>query len=224
MLEEIERKKGLNCPYCCIYALFDFCELRKKGSIEIRDAMCPHCNKTIVEVREVSYTSKSKLLGGIERLKNYGEWTSVWPNIKVLCNDEKIPIEVRDDLNNANSIVDISPDAAAGLVRRALEQVLKKYLKLSGKRLIDLISSSESLLHPKSFRLLDSLREYGNFGTHLKEDVVDREFLLVTKDEAVFSINVLKGFIEEEFVHKSKVDEMLQQLEQKKQRRDKKID
>ena len=62
-----------------------------------------------------------------------GSGEMVWPKERVICSDVRIPQEIREDLNRASQYVDISPDAAAGLVRRSLERLLRKYLTLSGR-------------------------------------------------------------------------------------------
>lgn len=218
-LEEAMRKDKFKCPYCCVYALFQFKESRNLSSEEIRESNCPSCGRAVVQIRELNWTVTPRPLGGgLESKQHPGKWIIVWPKIRLCCSDERIPSEIRDDLNRANSIFDISPDAGANLVRRALERILRKYLKLSGKTLENLIAASESVLHPRIFKLLDAVRGFGNFGAHLKEDSESGECLFVTEDEFISSIEVVLALAEDEFIHKSDSEKALQKLDLKRER------
>ncbi len=150
--------------------------------------------------------------------KKYSEWEIIFPRKKAICLDAKIPLEIKNDLNNANSIIDISPDAAANLARRALERMLRKYLDLKGKDLEELIMNSAPLLPKTIFKILDGVRGFGNFGAHLKEDFASGELLLVEKEPAVFVIGAVRKVVEFWFVEKSGEDEMLNHLAKMKER------
>ena len=212
---DMDKKDRFNCPYCCTYALFEFEDLRKIGFIETRESICPCCNKAIIQVREVDQQLTSKL-GGFNLQSFLSNWVTVWPKIRVVCSDEKIPFEIRKDLNEAYSIIEVTPDAAAALTRRALERILRKYLKLTGNNLFELIEDSKDILHPKIFKLLDTVRGFGNFGSHLSEDF-DGECLFVEPDEAVFAIQAVKELVDEEFINKYKADQMIEQFKAKKE-------
>ena len=218
LLADMDKKARFDCPYCCTCALFEFSDLRKVGLIEIRESICPNpsCSKVIIQVREVDTSLIPKSLGGFKLQQCLSDWVTVWPKIRVLCSDEKIPSEIRKDLNEAYSIIEITPDAAAALTRRALERSLRKYLKLTGKDLYKLIEKSKDILHPRIFKLLDTVREFGNFGAHLNEDD-NGECLFVEHKEADFAIQAVKELVNEEFVNKHKADEMIEQLKAKKE-------
>ncbi len=204
MIADAKNKDLLACPYCSVYSLFTFNEPRRIARTDIREAVCPCCGGAVVQLRNLNPTLTPKPLGGYESKENPEKWAVVWPRQRLICSDQKIPMEIRNDMNNAYSIVDISPDAAAGLVRRALERILKKYLSLNGKDLEELIKASKDKVHPRIFELLDSVRGYGNFGAHLKEDAVCGETLEVQDEEASFILNAVKELIDDEFVNKAR--------------------
>jgi hypothetical protein len=217
-LRQVGNTKNMGCPYCLINAHFIFSDSRKISSLEIRESTCPSCSGVIVETRESSKELKPQPLGGQKFETMFSPWEIIYPRVKLICTDEKIPTEIRNDLNNANSIIDITADAAAGLARRALERTLRKYLGLKEHRLEDLIKASEKLLHPRIFKLLDAVRGFGNFGAHLKEDSDTADLLLVEKDQALCTIQVVKELVEDWFVHQMKNEEMLNQLAKMKER------
>lgn len=219
MLAAAKNKKNIECPWCCVCVCFEFnspCEVSLK---EIRQAQCPACGENVVELRKVMRTLEPRSFGGgYEKKEQRDEWVVIWPQVRNTCSNEQIPSEIRNDLNNALSILDITPDAAASLARRALERTLRKYLNLKGRNLEDLILAAKDHLYPRIYKLLDAIRGYGNFGAHLKEDFQNGELLLVERDEAFFTIQATKELAEDWFIHKSRTDTMLNQIDVKKER------
>jgi hypothetical protein len=162
-IREMKNIEQLNCPHCTILALFNFSTPKAASTVEIREAQCQGCGGVIVQIRNVSYELVPRSpFGGFKSAKNAQDWEMVWPKERVICRDVRIPQEIREDLNRACTIVDISPDAAAGLIRRSLERLLRKYLTLSGRDLDTLITNSKKILHPRVFAVLDAVRKTGN--------------------------------------------------------------
>lgn len=191
-INEIKNTQQMNCPHCTVMALFSFSSPKEIRNIEIRDAFCQGCGEVIVQIRKVNCELIPRgPLGGLTNLKSHEKWQMTWPKEQVVCIDARIPVEIRKDLNSANTLIDISPDAAAGLSRRALERILRKYLKLKGRDLDTLIGASKELLHPRIFGILDAVRKAGNFGAHLKEDVDTEELFFVENDEARLAVRAV---------------------------------
>lgn len=217
-LRRVGNVKNMKCPYCLINAHFNFVDPRSISSSELRESMCPNCNGVVVEIRQFSLELKPRPPGGQKIEKKHSDWKMIFPRLKPVCTDERVPVEIRNDLNSANSIVDITADAAAGLARRALERTLRKYLGLKGSDLEELIKASEKLLHPRVFELLDGVRGFGNFGAHLKEDPKTSEPILVEMNQAVFTIQAVTELLDDWFVRQAENNEMLQQLGKMKEK------
>lgn len=218
-INEMKNTEQMNCPHCAVKALFNFSLPKETRNIEIRDAFCQGCGEVIVQIRKVnSELIPRGPLGGLTNSKSYEKWQMAWPKEQVICIDARIPIEIRKDLNSANTLIDISPDAAAGLARRALERILKKYLKLKGRDLDALITASEELLHPRIFGILDAVRKAGNFGAHLKEDADTEELFFVENEEARLAVKAVVDVALDWFVENVKAQEFLQQITNKTDR------
>lgn len=218
-LREMKNIEQLNCPHCTVLALFNFSMPKAASNIEIREAQCQGCGGVIVQIRNVSYELAPKSpFGGLKSTKNSQAWEIVWPRERVICSDVRIPGEIKEDLNKACTIVDISADAAAGLTRRALERLLRKYLNLKGKDLDTLITGSKEILHPRIFAVLDAVRKTGNFGAHLKEDAQTQEIFYVEQEEALMALKAVLSLAVEWFVHRTEAEEFLQNIESKTQR------
>lgn len=218
-IREIKNIEQINCPHCTVLALFNFSTPKAVPTVEIREAQCQGCGGIIVQIRKVSYDLAPKSpFGGFKSTKNAQDWEMVWPKERIICSDIRIPQEIREDLNRACTIVDISPDAAAALIRRSLERLLRKYLILSGRDLEALITNSKEMLHPRVFAVLDAVRKTGNFGAHLKEDAQTQEVFYVEKEEAQMALKAVLDLAIEWFIHTIEAEEFLQNVESKTQR------
>lgn len=219
LIKIMKNTEQLICPYCSSVALFNFSQPKEALKIEIREAACQGCGELIVQIRKVDYelTPKSAF-GGYKATKNCETWQIVWPREQTVCTHERIPDEIKMDLNKAFTITDISPDAAAGLTRRALEPILRKYVKLQGQNLDSLITASKEVLHPRVFAVLDAVRKTGNFGAHLKEDAQTEELFFVEKEEALLAIEAVVDLVSEWFIHRIEDEEFLHKIESKTQR------
>lgn len=218
-INEMKNTEQMNYPHCAVMALFNFSSPKETQDIEIRDAFCQGCGEVIVQIRKVNCELIQRgPLGGLTKSKSHQKWQMVWPNEQVVCIDKRVPVEIRKDLNSANTLIDISPDAAAALARRALERILKKYLKLKGRDLDALITASEIILHPRIFGILDAVRKTGNFGAHLKKDADTEELFFVENDEACLAVRAVVDVALDWFVENVKAQEFLQQITNKTER------
>jgi len=219
VIREMKNIEQLTCPYCSVVALFSFSLPKAVSKIEIREASCQGCGEVVVQIRKVDYELIPKSpFGGYKTTKNCENWQISWPREQVVCIHDRIPEEIKKDLNKAFTIIDISPDAAAGLTRRALERILRKYVNLKGKDLDSLITASKEVLHPRVFVVLDAVRKTGNFGAHLKEDAHTEELFFVEKEEALLATKAVVDLALEWFVHRTESEEFLQKIESKTER------
>lgn len=101
MLVVMDKKEKLECPYCAIFALFEFGESKKIAITEVRETKCPNCGKAVIQSRDLNPTLVDK---GEAWIANPGKWVIVWPRLRLICVDEKVPSEIRSDLNRAYSI------------------------------------------------------------------------------------------------------------------------
>lgn len=171
------------CPYCGVLASFNFVQCHDVSILNIRYATCVSCHGIVVQVQEI--------------LGDPDKWVDVYPRMKSICWSEFIPEEIRNDLNAAASIIDITPDAAVVLIRRALERFLKKYVKAHGKMLNDNINDviARKLLPDMYLSCLHSLRKIGNYGAHPFESIYDEDLLLVEIEEASAAMNGVLGIV-----------------------------
>lgn len=160
------QKKGFSCPHCGVYAEQEWIAPRYSlGNANIDGlniSICKYCDAT--GQRKFAY--------------------SVWVNQKLVfpisstapLASEEMPEEVKEVYNEARNIADLSPSAAAALLRLALQKLVVK-LGYKGK---DLNKDIGKLIKDKKLpdnigKSLDSVRIIGNYAVHpgeieLKDD------------------------------------------------------
>jgi len=122
---------------------------------------CPNekCKKTTVKIIGISGQFKNSEL--------YFRPTSF-----AIQFPEYVPLQIRQDYEEACSIIKLSPKASATLLRRCLQGIIRDFFQLSSaKSLADEITEIESLVDPQIKPVLDALRKLGNIGAHPEKDI-----------------------------------------------------
>lgn len=119
---------------------------------------CPHCNKVSIKVD-----------GKSDNFKNIH--IPIYPNSLAKQFPNYIPQFIREDYEEAYSILNLSPKASATLARRCLQGMIRDFWGISKSRLIDEINELQSKVTPSQWKAIDSLRSIGNIGAHMEKDV-----------------------------------------------------
>ena len=101
-----------------------------------------------------------------------------------------IPTQIRSDYEEASQILDISPKAAATLLRRCLQGMIRDFWGIKKDSLRDEIAALRGVVTDKQWESIDALRKIGNIGAHMEKDV-DR-IVDISFEEAL----KLKTFVE----------------------------
>lgn len=84
---------------------------------------------------------------------------------------EYIPQQIRQDYEEATSILNDSPKAAATLYRRCLQGMIRDFWGISKNRLIEEIKALEGKIPAMQWKAIEGLRKIGNIGAHMESDV-----------------------------------------------------
>lgn len=82
-----------------------------------------------------------------------------------------IPLQIRQDYEEACIIIEKSPKASATLYRRCLQGMIRNFWGIKKSRLVDEIEELQSKVTPAQWKAIDSLRKLGNIGAHMEKDV-----------------------------------------------------
>jgi hypothetical protein len=210
------------CPYCNQHATITssnysedshtFDKKNKDGLLRIYTTVivCPNgkCQE---------YTIKSKL----HKLKYIGShlrpdekpimrW-NMRPNSFAKSFPLFIPSSVLEDYQEACLIRDLSPKASATLSRRCLQGMIRDYWKIEKKRtLFEEVTSIKDMVDPSVFAAIDAVREVGNIGAHMEQDI--NLIIEVDPEEAQLLIGLIEHLLKEWYVARNERDERLKMI------------
>lgn len=131
-----------------------------------------------------------------------------------------IPYALREDYDEACAIRDLSPKAAATLVRRCLQGMIRDFCKIHDKKTLnDEIKALKALVDDghapsgvteESVEAIDHVRRIGNIGAHMEKDIdliVD-----VDPNEAQLLIELVEMLFDEWYVVRHQRQERLERI------------
>lgn len=81
-----------------------------------------------------------------------------------------IPQQIRNDYEEACLILRYSPKAAATLLRRCLQGMIRDFWNIKGDNLYQEISKLKGRVSDSQWEAIDALRQIGNIGAHMEKD------------------------------------------------------
>jgi len=167
---------GFQCPYCSMvmpitsdttstqYPCFKAADgiLNQRGlcvdsCIAVTFYKCPNCFKYTVQAFGKENHFKDLSVKIIPRSS-----AKKFPNY--------IPALIREDYEEACSIMDLSPKASATLARRCLQGMIRDYWGISDKTLYLEINALKDKIQLDLWNSIDALRQIGNIGAHMEMD------------------------------------------------------
>ncbi len=165
---------SFQCPFCQAFTAkahatfsnhyINFSEASRSSSqmsspiILLTFAKCQHCGKTSIYLDGFSKD--------LEELS-----ISVYPRSTAKSFPEYVPNAVRQDYEEACSIVFLSPKASATLSRRCLQGIIRDFWKISKNTLYDEINELQGKIPPDQWKVIDGVRRIGNIGAHMQQDI-----------------------------------------------------
>ncbi|MBH0112723.1 DUF4145 domain-containing protein [Novosphingobium sp. YJ-S2-02] len=140
-----------------------------------------------------------------------GSKISIQPRSNVKYQPDYIPAPIREDYIEACLIRNDSPKAAATLVRRCLQGMIRDFTGITKSRLIDEIGALRSSLDDgkapdgvthDSLEAIDAVRGIGNIGAHMEKDI--NLIVDVDPDEAQALIELVEMLFEEWYIARHK--------------------
>lgn len=114
---------------------------------------------------------------------------------------EYIPLQIRQDYEEACLIKSKSPKAAATLARRCLQGMIRDFWEIRKGRLIDEINALQGQVPPAQWAAIDAVRKIGNIGAHMEKDV--NVIVDVEPDEAEKLLKLIELLIEKWYISRN---------------------
>ena len=100
-----------------------------------------------------------------------GKQIDLVPQVVMRYYPDYIPEQIRRDYTEANLILEASPKAAATLLRRCLQGMIRDFWGIKKENLCAEINAIQGKVTPSQWKALDGLRKIGNIGAHMEKDV-----------------------------------------------------
>ena len=204
------------CPYCnraCTLQDSDIKYLsdevylsddhgRVYGNIQFK--ICPN-----PECRQISIASRIWEWAGSKTGKMLHEWFLV-PESNAKPFPDYIPLQLREDYQEACLIKYKSSKASATLSRRCLQGIIRDFWGIKKGRLFDEIAELEEKVDAKTWQAIDSVRHVGNIGAHMEKDV--NLIIDVDPEEAALLIWLIETLFEEWYIERHERDAKMQKI------------
>lgn len=124
---------------------------------------------------------------------------------------EYVPQAIREDFEEAHSIKDLSPKAAATLARRCLQGIIRDFWGIQKSNLKAAIEEIQDKIPPLEWNAIDSLRKIGNIGAHMESDV--NLIIDIDPNEAEMLLKLIKHLINSWYVEKYETEKLLEDIQ-----------
>jgi Domain of unknown function (DUF4145) len=149
--------------------------------------LCPNCKEYTVHAH------------GIGRKTN-GISIPLYPKSLAKQFPEYVPLPIRQDYEEAYSIVNLSPKASATLSRRCLQGMIRDYWGISKGTLAAEIDALEDKIPPVQWSVLTGLRKIGNIGAHMEKDI--NLIVDIDPEEAEKLLKLIELLIEQWYIQR----------------------
>ncbi|MCC9941930.1 DUF4145 domain-containing protein, partial [Streptococcus agalactiae] len=148
-----------------------------KDMILIQALKCPSCHEISIDIKGYGKQFPKRLVHfhPLSFAKQFPKY---------------IPEQVRNDYEEAYSILNLSPKASATLSRRCLQGMIRDFWKVTGPSLYDELEKIKDKVEPSTVPVLTALRKLGNIGAHPEKDV--NLIVEVTSNEALQLIQFIE--------------------------------
>lgn len=174
MIEIDFGKNTYTCPYCNMAQAYSFNNM-KQHDASIKDyngRKISELSYAAVEIYHIQCTNNScQRVSVIGRFFTNKQQFDILPEHVCRQFPDYIPKQIRDDYEEASSIINNSPKAAATLLRRCLQGMIHDFWNIHGKNLNAEITMLKEKVPTTQWNAIDGLRKIGNIGAHMEHDV-----------------------------------------------------
>ncbi|GHT58501.1 hypothetical protein FACS1894109_12820 [Spirochaetia bacterium] len=121
-----------------------------------------------------------------------------------------IPQQIREDYQEACSVLSLSPKASATLARRCLQGMIRDFWGIVKNKLFNEIKELENKVDPSTWKAIDAIRSLGNIGAHMEEDV--NLIVDIDEDEATVLIKLLEDLFSDWYIARHEREERHQKV------------
>lgn len=121
-----------------------------------------------------------------------------------------VPSQIRSDYVEAVTIIEDSPKAAATLLRRCLQGMIRDFWNIKKKTLKEEIDELQNKVTPYQWKAIDGLRKLGNIGAHMEKDI--NLIIDIDEGEATKLASLIELLIDKWYVARHDEDELCKSI------------
>ena len=130
--------------------------------------------------------------------------TNVYPRSVYTRFPNYVPEAIRKDYQEARTILNDSPRAAATLCRRCLQGMIRDFWDIRRNNLNEEINALKPIIPNTQWKVLDSLRKLGNIGAHMEKDV--NLIIDIDCDTAELLVKLIERLIKEWYIERHETE------------------
>lgn len=161
------------CPFCGhAQAYVNSCDVTDNGIYKRTTPIAKEYQESSFSI--FSLTCRNKSCGRIAVTainRTSHKQIDIVPQITMKHYPEYIPEQIRNDYEEANMILEHSPKAAATLLRRCLQGMIRDFWGIQKGTLNAEINELNGKISAMQWKAIDGLRKIGNIGAHMEKDV-----------------------------------------------------
>ncbi len=136
-----------------------------------------------------------------------GKQIDLVPQVVMKQYPDYIPEQIRKDYEEANLIIESSPKAAATLLRRCLQGMIRDFWGIKEGTLNQEITKLKDKVTISQWNAIDALRKLGNIGAHMEKDV--NMIVDIDIDEARKLLKLIELLLEKWYITRHDEEELL---------------
>lgn len=199
MIEFDRKAKTYTCPYCGNNQAFAYnCDYKSCGykKTMVHRGDWAKWDVTIYHI-ECS-NEKCKKMSVIGVVESEDCQFDIIPSFTCKTFPNYVPKQIRDDYQEACSIIELSPKAAATLLRRCLQGMLHDFWNIHEKNLNAEVTQLKDKVSTSQWKAIDGVRSIGNIGAHMEQDInliIDIDLGEAKKLQSLIELLVDKWYI-----------------------------
>lgn len=132
------------------------------------------------------------------------------PQSDAILYPDSVPLQIRQDYEEACAVINRSPKACATLARRCMQGIIHDRWNVHAQNLYAEIDALKGIIPQTEWNAMHALRQTGNIGAHMEQDV---NLIIEIQDaEARLILNMVEYLIQRWYIDIAKNENTLQQV------------
>lgn len=167
------------------------------SSLKVHFYKCPNCEQFTIETKGFGASVKD-----VDVQIRPRSFAKQYP--------QYIPENIRNDYEEACSIVSLSPKASATLSRRCLQGMIRDFWGISKSSLYQEIDAIKDKIPADLWTSIDALRQLGNIGAHMEKDT--NVIIDIDPNEAGSLIKLIELLMKEWYINREERNQLFSSI------------